>query len=112
MEAGAKRAAFISADIEFALRSAPSNTSALLALLAKAQHYAAAAITHLATVDAEDPKAIRVIQNQLKCYDLIVVWLGELVKEGFEAGDYLDHLNRDDLEAAVLGTEEEHDNDD
>jgi hypothetical protein len=99
------RAVSLSAEIEVQLL-AMEGSRPVVALLSKAQDAAAEAITALADVDAEDPKAIRKLQNDITCYDRILEWLKEIVAEGVDAGALLDDDSREDI-AAVLGLDGE-----
>ena len=51
-------------------------------LLDKANKDRDAAMEELANVDAEDAKAIRALQNRVKCTENFLMWLGEAVTEG------------------------------
>jgi hypothetical protein len=99
------RAVSLSAEIEVQLY-AKEGSRPIVALLSKAQDAAAEAIVALADVDAEDPTAIRKLQNDIVCYDRILEWLKEIVAEGVDAGALLDDESREDI-AAVLGLEAE-----
>jgi hypothetical protein len=95
------RAINLSAQIAVQL-DANAGASPLTALLAKAQRHAAEAMVAMATVDPEDPKAVRRLQNDLKCFDLILEWMEEIVRAGVELGDELDQASRRDI-AETLG---------
>jgi hypothetical protein len=99
------RAVSLSAEIEVQLY-AKEGSRPIVALLSKAQDAAAEAIVALADVDAEDPTAIRKLQNDIVCYDRILEWLKEIVAEGVDAGALLDDDSREDI-AAVLGLDGE-----
>lgn len=94
-------AANLSVDIELQLKGG-GGKAPVLALLGKAQQAAAEAIVKMAEVDAEDPAAIRALQNDIKCFDRIVEWLSEIVADGFEAADILDAAAREHYADAIL----------
>ena len=100
-ESALKHAVSLSADIELQLRDVQGSPP-LLALLNRANRASAAAIVRLADVNPEDPAAIRSLQNDIRAFDLIVAWLREIVRDGFEAGDFLDMQRREDM-ADVVG---------
>jgi len=100
-----QHAVSLSAGIELQLRHGQGNAP-LLALLDRANRASAAAIVRLADVNPEDPAAIRSLQNDIKAFALIVAWLAELVRDGFEAGDFLDLQRREDL-ADLVGLNED-----
>jgi hypothetical protein len=58
-------------------------------LLRKAQDQASEAIEELAVVDAEDPKAIRKLQNKISVSDQFIGWLREAIMMGEQATDAL-----------------------
>lgn len=51
-------------------------------LTARANNDIEAATDALKTVDAEDPKAIRKLQNEVKCAESFLLWMGEAVTDG------------------------------
>jgi hypothetical protein len=107
--AALSRAVTLSAAVEIQLMST-EGCQPLVALLSKAQDAAAHAITALADVNAEDPQAIRALQNDVRCFDRIVEWLTQIVAEGFDAGDVMDNADRLDLiETLGIETDEGHD---
>jgi hypothetical protein len=106
MRAACQRAVVLSADIECQFTE-QSGRAPVLALLALAQKRAASAIVGLAVVDPEDPKGIRALQNDIVCFDRIVEWLKEIVRDGFDAGALLDQDDRQDLADAIGLTPDE-----
>lgn len=54
-------------------------------MLQRAKEGKAGALEALAEVDAEDPKAIRELQNEIMCATHFEQWLREVVAEGEEA---------------------------
>lgn len=54
-------------------------------LTARANAVIAQAQEDLGTVDAEDPKAIRALQNKITAASYFLEWLGEAVTEGEQA---------------------------
>ncbi len=97
------RAVTLSADVEIQLKGG-GGRAPVLALLAKARAAAVTAIVKLAEVDPEDPKAVRALQNDIKCFDRIVEWLREIVADGFDADEELAAREREQLADAVLGS--------
>lgn len=89
----------LSADIELQLSKATGG-GPVLELLAKARACAATAIVALAAADPETPKEIRRLQNEVTCFNRIVEWIGDIVKEGLDAGHALDDDEREDLAEA------------
>lgn len=51
-------------------------------LLAKANADRDTALEALADVDPEDPKAIRALQNRVKCAENFLMWLAEAATQG------------------------------
>ena len=51
-------------------------------LTARANNDVEAALESLKTVDPEDAKAIRKLQNDAKCAESFLLWMGEAVTEG------------------------------
>lgn len=43
------------------------------------------ALDAMRSVDPEDPKAIRILQNEIKCAENFLQWMGEAVTEGENA---------------------------
>ncbi len=95
----------LSADIELQLKDTQGGGSTV-AILVKAQQAAAEAIVQLATVEPEDPTAIRKWQTDLQCFHRICEWLREIIAAGYEAGDALDEWQRQDF-TEVLGITED-----
>lgn len=52
-----------------------------------------AALEALATVDAEDAKAVRALQNQVAVAEKVLTWLGEAVTAGEQAEELLANPN-------------------
>lgn len=84
----------LSAEVEVQLNHMKDG-SPLLALLAKGRQRAAAAIMGLADADPEEPKVIRALQNEIKCFDLIVEWLTAVVTDGKDADRELSEEDRE-----------------
>lgn len=63
-------------------------------LMQRADDYAQEAIDRLTRVDPEDPKTIRVLQNQIAVADLIASWLKEATAVGQQAELHLKELAR------------------
>lgn len=104
--AAMQRAVELSADIEVQFTD-KTGKNPVMALLGLAQKRAAEAIVAIASVDPENPKVIRGFQNEITCFALIVSWLREIVKDGFEASSLLDEQDRADLADAIGLTEDE-----
>jgi hypothetical protein len=51
-------------------------------ILRRLREKAAESMLALAIADAEDPKAIRILQNEVKRYDEWCVWITEIISEG------------------------------
>lgn len=51
-------------------------------LTAKANNDIDAALESLKTADPEDAKAIRTLQNDIKCAENFLLWMGEAVTDG------------------------------
>jgi len=51
-------------------------------LVSKAREQSRSAIDQLKTVDPEDAKAVRALQNKVMVADSIAGWLGDVVHEG------------------------------
>lgn len=75
----------------------------VLAVLAKARAEAAAAMVLLVQADPTDAELIMQLQNEVRRYDDLVRWFGELVAAGMDADA---QMKRDELEElrGLLGT--------
>ena len=91
-----KRAVSLSANIEVQLRHAEDGAP-LLEFLDRANRCHAAAVVALAAVNPEEPAAIRDLQADIKAFELIVMWMREIVAKGKEAGAILDAQARDEM---------------
>jgi hypothetical protein len=69
----------------------------ILEIMRRLRLRAAESLASLAFVDAEDPKAIRVLQNEVKRYDEYVEWLRDITSEGVRFGEEMDAKERDEL---------------
>lgn len=56
-----------------------------LYLTTRANNDRDAALEALKDVDAEDPQAIRKLQNDVRCAENFLLWMGEAVSEGMNA---------------------------
>lgn len=54
-------------------------------LAGRANHDVDVALDAMRTVDPEDPEAIRKLQNDIKCAENFLLWMGEAVTEGENA---------------------------
>lgn len=94
-----------SAKVEVQL-SGNNDCSPLLIVLAKARAEAADALAGLATVEAENSKEIRNLQNRVNRFASMIAWLSEVVADGFEADQRLELLSeqdREEIETLVAG---------
>jgi hypothetical protein len=92
-----QRAVELSADIEIAMRKDIANAGPLLGILAKARDAAAEAIAALVTVDAEEPKEIRRLQNEAQRFTDMVRWLTEMLAAGVDADEGIGDEERTEL---------------
>lgn len=68
-----------------------------LEILRRLRDRAAESLMALALCNSEDPKAIRLLQNEVKRYDEWVKWMQEIVDEGRSADQELSHQEREEL---------------
>jgi hypothetical protein len=97
------RASALSIQIEAELTSRKSE--ALLVFLHDAKEQAAKALVALAEVDADDPAAIRKLQNEVRRFDDMVGWMKQRLLEGPEAERELNELQRQEARGLVLDPE-------
>lgn len=71
----------MSAELEVQLSSVPGGGPSV-EVLRRLRERAAESLAALVIVDAEDPKAIRLLQNEVKRYDEWIAWLREIISEG------------------------------
>lgn len=86
----------VSADLEFQLSKINGSGPTLL-ILDRLRTKAAQSLAGLAIVDAEDVKAVRTLQNEVKRYD---EWIGEMaaiIAEGKTLDQQTSAQDRDDL---------------
>lgn len=69
----------------------------VLEILHRLQDRAAESLAALATCDTEDPKAIRLLQNEVKRYDEWVGWLREIMSEGVDYDKEISAEERDEM---------------
>lgn len=70
-----------SADLEVQISSVKGGGPSI-EILRRLRDRAAESLAALATVDAEEPKAIRLLQNEVKRYDEWLAWLRDIIAEG------------------------------
>lgn len=99
-----QRVIVLSAKIEAVLTS--KGQDILLAVLSRARVRAADALTALITVDPENPKNIRALQNELELFGLLVEHLRTIVEEGVAADDALNEATRDEFAEMILSDED------
>lgn len=97
------RASKLSIEIEVELTSRKSE--ALIVLLSDAKEAAAAALMQLVDADAEDPKTIRRLQNEVRRFDDLVGWMRQRLIEGPEAERELSDLQIQEARGLVLDNE-------
>lgn len=68
-----------------------------LEILRRLKDRAAESLYALAVCDTEDPKAIRILQNEVKRYDEWLEWLREIVQEGIAYDHEVDDDERNEL---------------
>jgi hypothetical protein len=68
-----------------------------LEILKRLRDRAAESLMALALCNSEDPKAIRLLQNEVKRYDEWVKWMQEIIDEGRSADQELSHQEREEL---------------
>lgn len=90
------RAIADSADIEAQL-AVIQGCRPVLSILVKARNNAAQALAALAFVDPRKTNDIRDLQNAVRRFDDLVVWFGELVRDGFEADDEITAEDREEM---------------
>lgn len=69
----------------------------VLEILHRLQERAAESLASLAICDTEDPKAIRLLQNEVKRYDEWVGWLREIMSEGVDYDKEISAEDRDEM---------------
>jgi hypothetical protein len=117
--AGLAKAVKLSAQVEVELTGAKSEP--LLMVVARGQERAIDALAGLATVDAEDPKAIRALQNEVVRFGNMIEWVRDMLHSGKEADKQLNDaqaqsareliFSQEDAAALGLPTERTHDDD-
>lgn len=85
-----------SADVEAQL-SIRSGTRPVLTVLSMARSQAADALACLADADAENPKEIRKLQNEIKRFADLCLWFRRIVEEGHEAEQHITQQEREEL---------------
>lgn len=68
-----------------------------LEILKRLRDRAAQSLMALALCDSEEPKAIRLLQNEIKRYDEFVGFMKEIVDEGRSTDQELSHQEREEL---------------
>lgn len=94
-----------SADLEVQL-SRREDGSPALHILRELRARAAESLAALVSVDPEDPKAIRDLQNEVKRYDEWLVWMKELIAEGKSVDDKMQEEEREELFELLMLTDE------
>lgn len=93
----------LSIQIEAELRSRRSES--LLVFLDDAKEAAARAMVALVDADAEDFRAVRKLQNEVRRFDDLVGWMKQRLLEGPEAENVLSDLQRQEARGLVLDPE-------
>lgn len=78
----------------------------LIAVLDRARRRAEGAMQALVSVDAENPKAIRTLQNEIAIYIDLIEHLRTIVAEGAEAEELFSQTTREEIADIVLTDEE------
>ena len=98
-----------SADIEAQL-SLRQGCRPVVTVLFMARDRAAAAIGELSTVDPEDPKQIRYLQNQIAIFTDMVDFFGKIIADGYDFDQEITQSEREEmidmLSRSVEGQEE------
>ena len=92
----ALRAIRDSAEIEVQLSNI-QGARPVVTILLKAREKAAQALTALAFIDVNEPKAITLLQNEVRRYDDLVRWFAELVAEGLENDAEITAADREEM---------------
>jgi hypothetical protein len=83
-----------SAEIEVALLE---KNNPIVHVLSKAKKAAVAAIVQLVDVDPSNVENVRKLQNEVHRFDDLIVWLQDIVREGFENNRRLASGDRDEF---------------
>lgn len=86
----------LSADLEVQLASVPGG-GPTVEILRRLQHNAAESLAALAVCDTEDPKMIRLLQNEVKRYDEWLAWMKSIVAEGKLADQEISAQEREEM---------------
>lgn len=78
----------------------------VLEILHRLQARAAESLASLAICDTEDPKAIRLLQNEVKRYDEWVGWLRDIINEGVVLEKEISDAEREELLDVLTQTPE------
>ncbi|WP_213287585.1 hypothetical protein [Bradyrhizobium sp. sGM-13] len=103
--AALRRTSRLSIDLEAQLLS-KLKSEPLLVVLHTAKEQAAEALAALVDVDAEDPKAIRALQNEVTRFDDMVRWLKQMLIDGPEADRELGALQMQEARELILSDED------
>jgi hypothetical protein len=75
-----------------------------LEILRRLRGRAAESLAALATIDAEDFKAIRTLQNEVKRYDEWVAWIREIIQEGKQLDAEMETDDREEIIDLLVGS--------
>jgi hypothetical protein len=103
--AALRRTSRLSIDLEAQLTS-KVNSEPLLVVLHTAKEQAGEALAALVDVNAEDPKAIRALQNEVTRFDDMVRWLKQMLIDGPEADRELGALQMQEARELILSDED------
>lgn len=78
----------------------------IIAVLDRARKRAESAMVALASVDAEDPKAIRALQNEIAIYTDLVEHIRGIAADGAEAEELVSQITREEIADLVLTDED------
>lgn len=99
---GLHRAFKLSVDIEAQL-TVRTKSEPLLVVVATAKEAAVDALAALVSANPEDAVTIRKLQNEVRRYDDIVLWLHQMFLDGHDAERELSEIQMNEAAAAVLG---------
>ncbi|MCA1458091.1 hypothetical protein I6F35_33700 [Bradyrhizobium sp. BRP22] len=100
LERAARLSILLEAELTSKVKSEP-----LVEVLHRAKEQAAVALSALVDADAENPPAIRKLQNEVRRFDELVAWLQEILIAGPEAEQELSDLQRQEARGLILDQE-------
>lgn len=94
-----------SADLEVQL-SERNGGGPAIEILRRLRDRAAESLAALAICDAEDGRAIRTLQNEVKRYDEWIAWIREIISEGMAYDQEMNEAEREDMLDLLTATAE------